>query len=350
MSIVLLNVLWIFVVLVVVLFLTHKGRNSASKENEEKINALRTEWSDTLSKNTQLILSQLNENARTLQGVNSTMGERLDNAAKVVGEVKSSLGSLDERTKQIYEVGKDIASLQEILRAPKIRGGLGELFLESLLEQIMPYKEFYSLQHSFKSGERVDAVIKIGEKIVPVDSKFPLESFKRFVESETDEDKKRAKREFVKAVKEHISSIADKYIVPDEGTYDFALMYIPAENVYYESIIKDDDFSDEKSIFSHAMAKKVIPVSPNSFYAYLQVIILGIRGLKIEEKTQDVIKILGTLKGNLGKFVEDFEVVGKHMDNMKSSYERAEKRLSKFENKLSLVDSIGEKKKIDKID
>ncbi|PJC48359.1 MAG: hypothetical protein CO035_03920, partial [Candidatus Omnitrophica bacterium CG_4_9_14_0_2_um_filter_42_8] len=148
------------------------------------------------------------------------------------------------------------------------------------------------------------------------------------------------------AVKDHIDSIANKYILPDEGTYDFALMYIPAENVYYETIIKDEGFGEEKSIFMHAITKKVIPVSPNSFYAYLQVIILGMRGLKVEEKAQEVIKMLVTLKGSLGKFTQDFEVMGSHIDNIKSSYERAVKSLDKFEDKLLSADSLEDKKKI----
>lgn len=332
--------------LIIIILFIRKINYLLLKDSNEKINTLRCEWRDTLSKNTDLILKQLNENATVLQTVNATMGERLDNAAKVVGEVKKSLGSLDERTQQIYEVGKDIASLQEILRAPKIRGGLGELLLESLLEQIMPHRDFYELQHCFKSGERVDAVIKVGKRLVCVDSKFPLESFKRFVDGKTEDEKKRSKREFMKAVKDHIDSVADKYILPDEDTYDFALMYIPAENVYYETIIKDENFGDEKSIFNHAVSKKVIPVSPNSFYAYLQVIILGIKGLCIEEKAQEVIKMLVTLKGSLGKFTQDFEVIGSHIDNIKSSYERAVRSLDKFEDKLLLADSLEEKKKL----
>ena len=343
---IIINLLGFFVIAILIFFFSRKTNDSVSRESEEKINALRREWSDTLSKNTELILKQLNESAKVQQMVSNNMGERLDNAAKVFGDVKKSLGSLDEKTQQIYEVGKDIASLQEILRAPKMRGGLGELFLESLLEQIMPRKDFYELQHCFKTGERVDAVIKIGSRLVPVDSKFPLESFKRFVDVQTDEEKRRAKKEFIKAVNTHIDDIAAKYILPDEGTYDFALMYIPAENVYYETIIKDEGFGEERSIFSHAISKKVIPVSPNSFYAYLQVIILGMKGLKVEEKAQEVIKMLITLKGSLGKFTEDFEVMGTHIDNMKSSYERAVKSLDKFEDKLLSADSLEEKKKL----
>jgi DNA recombination protein RmuC len=282
--------------------------------------------------------------------MNNSVGTQLNNTTRVFGEVKESLGSLDQKTQQIYEVGRDISSLQEILRAPKMRGGLGELFLENLLEQIMPHKDFYELQYSFKSGERVDAIVRIGKKMVSVDSKFPMESFTRFIGAKNDEDRKRAKKEFVKVFKEHINSIASKYILPDEDTYDFALMYIPAENIYYEAIIKDEDFSEEKSIFSHAVSKKVIPVSPNSFYAYLQVIILGLRGLGIEEKTQEVIKKLITLKGSLERFKEDFDKMGTHIENIRSSYDRAEGRLDKFGNKLSAIDSLGKKKQIERVD
>jgi len=335
------NLAWLFIIIILVLFLTRRHRDSFSKENEERINALRTEWSNTLSKNTDLILKQLNN-------MNTSVGSQLSNTAKVFGEVRESLGFLDQKTQQIYEVGKDISSLQEILRAPKMRGGLGELFLENLLEQIMPHKDFYELQYSFKSGERVDAVIKIGKKLVPVDSKFPMESFARFIGGENDDNKKRAKKEFIKAMKEHINSIADKYILPDEDTYDFALMYVPAENVYYEAIIKDDDFGEQRSIFSHAISRKVIPVSPNSFYAYLQVIILGLRGLGIEEKTQEVIKKMVTLRGSLEKFKADFDKIGTHIENIKSSYDRAEDRLEKFGNKLSTIDSLADKKQIEK--
>lgn len=338
---IIINLVGLFIIIIAFILLIRRFKDSSSKEGDEKINTLRTEWSNTLSENTKLIMEQLNN-------MNNSVGSQLNNSTKVFGEVRQSLGSLEQRTQQIYEVGKDISSLQEILRAPKMRGGLGELFLENILEQIMPHKDFYELQYSFKSGERVDAVIKIGKKLVPVDSKFPMESFSRIVGSQNDDDKKRAKKEFVKAVREHTNSIADKYILPDENTYDFALMYIPAENVYYEAVIKDDDFGEQKSIFAHAVSRKVIPVSPNSFYAYLQVIILGLRGLGIEEKTQEVIKKLVALKSSLEKFKLDFDKMGTHIENIKSSYDRAEDRLEKFGNKLSTIDSLDKRKQIEK--
>ena len=277
--------------------------------------------------------SQLNQVTQQLQKSTGDLNTRLDNAARVVQEVSKGLGSLSEATKKVFDVGKDIASLQEILRSPKLRGGLGELFLGDLLAQIFP-PAHYSLQHRFKSGEAVDAVIKIGQSLVPVDAKFPLENFRRVVETASEEERKAAKRKFIADVKKHVDAIAGKYILPDEGTFDFALMYIPAENVYYELIIKDEAVDTDKALLNYAFTKRVIPVSPNSFYAYLQTILLGLKGLHIEEQAQEILKNLARLSGDFKKFQEEFELVGKHLTNTKTRYDEADKRLGKFGDKL----------------
>lgn len=315
---------------------------------QQQIDHLRVQLSQTLDNNTQLVQQQLGqllghvnerlkENAEILQKTQLGLGERLDNAARVVGNVQKSLGGLEEANRKIYEVGRDIASLQEILRAPKLRGGLGEFFLEDLLAQILPSHHFVT-QHAFKSGERVDAVIKLGSSLVPVDSKFPLENFKRMLEAANDDERTRIKRQFINDVKKHVDAIAAKYILPDEGTYDFALMYIPAENVYYETIIKDDA-EGEKGLTHYAMSKRVIPVSPNSFYAYLQAIVLGLKGMKVEERAKEIIQYLSRLGGDFEKFREDFGLLGKHLGHAQSSYQTTEKRLEQFGQRLLSADA-----------
>lgn len=315
---------------------------------QQQIGQLGVQFGQVLESSTQIIQQQLGqilghvnerlrENADILQRTQQSLGERLDNAARVVGSVQKSLGGLEEANRKIYEVGKDIASLQEILRAPKLRGGLGEFFLEDLLGQILPSQHF-STQYSFRSGEKVDAVIKLGGSLVPVDSKFPLENFKRILEATADDDKTRAKRQFVGDVRKHIDAIAAKYIVPDEGTYDFALMYVPAENVYYETIIKDE-LPGEKNLSQYALSKRVIPVSPNCFYAYLQAIILGLKGMKIEERAKEIIQYLNRLQGDFSKFRDDFGLVGKHLGHAQSTYQNAEKRLDQFGQKLLCADA-----------
>jgi DNA recombination protein RmuC len=293
----------------------------------------RDSMNQQLSQVTLQVNSQLNQVTQQLQKSTGDLNSRLDNAARVVQEVSKGLGGLSEATKKVFDVGKDIASLQEILRSPKLRGGLGELFLGDLLAQIFP-PAHYSLQHRFRSGEAVDAAIRIGPNLVPVDAKFPLENFKRVVETASEEERKAAKRKFISDVKKHVDAISTKYILPDEGTFDFALMYIPAENVYYELIIRDEAVDTDKGLLNYAFARRVIPVSPNSFYAYLQTILLGLKGLHIEEQAQEILKDLARLSGDFEKFRADFELVGKHLTNTKSKYDDADKRLEKFGDRL----------------
>ena len=315
---------------------------------QQQIEQLRVQFSQALDSNALAIQQQLGQllghvndrlrdNADVLSKTQQSLGERLDNAARVVGQVQRSLGGLEEANRRIYEVGKDIASLQEILRAPKLRGGLGEFFLEDLLAQILPPQHFET-QHAFRSGDKVDAVIKLGASLVPVDAKFPLENFKRILDAGSDEDRNRARKQFSADVKKHIDAIAGKYILPDEGTYDFAFMYIPAENVYYETIIKDDA-PDEKGLTQYAMAKHVIPVSPNSLYAYLQAIVLGLRGMRIEDRAQEIIQYLSRLQGDFGKFREEFALLGKHLGHLQSGYQNADRRLEQFSQKLLAADA-----------
>ncbi|MBI1996384.1 MAG: DNA recombination protein RmuC [Deltaproteobacteria bacterium] len=310
---------------------------------QQQIAQLRGQISQVLDSGAQMIQQQLGqvlghvndrlkENAEVLQKTQQSLGERLDNAARVVGDVQKSLGGLEEANRRIYEVGKDIASLQEILRAPKLRGGLGEFLLEDLLAQVLP-PDHVSTQYRFRSGEKADAVIKLGNSLVPVDAKFPLENFKRALAAATDEERTRAKKQFTTDVKKHIDAIAQKYILPDEGTYDFALMYIPAENVYYETIIKDES-AGEKSLSEYALGKRVIPVSPGSFYAYLQAIVLGLKGMKVEERAKEIIRYLSRLQGDFARFRDDFDLVGKHLGHAQSSYQSADKRVEQFGQKL----------------
>jgi DNA recombination protein RmuC len=339
------------VVVLILLWLVFKSpfktNDSTMSLLQQEVHVLRGQLTEIMLKNQDMVNQQLgqitlqvnNQLGQVAQQLNKSTGDlnvRLDNAARVVQEVSKSLGSLSEATKKVFEVGKDISSLQEILRSPKLRGGLGELFLGDLLTQIFP-PAYFSLQHKFKSGEAVDAVIRLGNNLVPVDAKFPLENFKRVVESTSEDDRKAAKRKFIADVKKHIDSIAGKYILPDEGTFDFALMYIPAENVYYELIIKDEAVDTEKGLLNYAFAKRVIPVSPNSFYAYLQTILLGLKGMHVEEQAQEILKNLARLSGDIVRFKDDFELVGKHLTNAKAKYDEADKRLQKFADRLETL-------------
>lgn len=285
-------------------------------------------------------ISGLREQIRkSSETTDQVLAQRLESTGRAVSDVQVNLARLEESNKRIYELGKDISSLQEILRAPKIRGGIGEFLLGDLLSQILPSRHF-SLQHTFKSGEKVDAVIRLGDGLVPVDSKFPLENFRRLLETESDQEKRTFRRKFLGDVKSHIDAIARKYILPDEGTFPFALMYIPAENVYYETIVKDQDAGDDKSIAGYAMTRKVIPVSPNTIYLYLQTIILGLRGMQIEKNALDIISALVRLRVDFDRFTHDFRLTGTHLRHAATSYDCADKRLEKLGDKLGQISSF----------
>jgi DNA recombination protein RmuC len=305
---------------------------------------LSSQVSEQMSRVTAQVSEQLGAVAGQMQTSTGQLNERLDNAARVVGEVKQGLGTLGKAAEQIFDVGKDIASLQEILSAPKLRGGLGEFFLADLLKQILPGGN-YELQHAFRSGARVDAVIKLADGMVPIDSKFPMENFRRLASCVNDDEKKAHRKKFISDVKKHIDAIASNYILPDEGTLNFALMYIPAENVYYETIIKDDELGEERLIASHAFAKRVIPVSPNSFYAYLQTILMGLRGMEISKRAQEILSQISRLNNDFERFSADFEIIGTHINNTRGKYEAAQARLLKFGDKLRGIEAGGEDKR-----
>lgn len=326
------------------------SENSKDEENVQKrLDMMNQNMTDNLNNVTKNVLQQLNnvttqvnerlkENIQVMQRSHRSVDERLDNAAKVVNTVNSRLSKLQESNKRIYDIGKDISSLQELLKAPKLRGALGELFLGDLLGQILP-KNHFTLQYGFKSGEKVDAVIHVKDKLlIPVDAKFPLENFKKMLEEKDENQAEKYRKSFIKDVKKRIDEIATKYILPDEGTLDFALMYVPAENIYYEMIIKDKQ--EDKSISAYAFLKKVIPVSPNTFFIYLQTILIGLKGFQVEKKASDILTALSRLRGDFEKFGTDFSLVGKHLGHASNSFDQSEKRLERFSNKLSGIESI----------
>jgi DNA recombination protein RmuC len=307
---------------------------------QQQLDALRAQLAQALAGQSQSVGQQLaqlttqvserlREGLDLVQRSQVSVGDRLDTTARVVGEVQRGLGELREATSKVYEVGRSVAGLHDILRAPKLRGGLGELFLADLLAQVLP-TEHVTLQHGFRSGERVDAVIHLGDGLVPIDAKFPLEDFRRMLDAPDDDARARARKAFIARVRKHVDDVATKYILPDEGTYDFALMYIPAENVFYEAVVRDDTHELTK----YALDRKVIAVSPSTLYAYLQAIVLGLRGLRIESRAKEVLDQLARLGGDLERLRDDMRLVGKHLGNAQQAFAAADRRLDRFEQTL----------------
>lgn len=270
--------------------------------------------------------SSSGELTRTLQENTRQLNERMDKTASVIRDVSREVG-------QMSEIGRGMKELQEFLRSPKLRGNIGEQVLKDLISQMFPKNSFH-LQYQFKSGERVDAAIKTDAGILPIDSKFPMENFQKMTKSEQPSDRESAKREFVRDVKKHIDDISKKYILPAEGTMDFALMYIPSESVFYEIV-------GMAEIDDYARRARVYPVSPSTLYAHLQMILLSFEGKKIETKSREVFRMLRALQGDYDRVGESIEVLGKHITNASSQFYHVSSRFLSMGQKLSSAQDLG---------
>lgn len=301
----------------------------ALREFGEQVRGTIEKTSETTRGELQNLQSEFSKHMRhqsdVLQTTNTELNKRMDKAATVIGEVQKELGKMST-------VATSIDELQNILKAPKLRGGFGELLLDNLLAQILP-KEHYESQYRFKNGEIVDAIIYLGDRIVPIDSKFPLENFNRVIEMGEDTVSKQARRQFINDVKKHIQAVA-KYIRMDERTYDFALMYIPAENVYYEIAVKEDVGGEGRELMNYALKLRVIPVSPNTLYAYLMTIIAGLKGMQVERHAQAILDKMGRVQKDFAAFGDVFRKVGFHLENARKSFDDADKRVIKIDDRL----------------
>jgi DNA recombination protein RmuC len=277
----------------------------------------------------------------SLQAGQNTLTQSLQSSQKVLSELHGQIGNLQGTNKQMLQVGTEVRRLQDILSSPKLRGQMGEWSLENLLRQILP-KDGYQLQYTFKDGKMVDALIQLAEYSVPVDAKFPLPGFEKVVKAETDEEKSKLRKQFLKDVTIHIDKIASDYIRPTEGTLDFALCYIPAENVYYETIVKYA--GETQDIVQYSLDKKVIPVSPNLLYVYLMTVVMGLHGLQIEKQAAEIRQNLKKLNASFADFGSHWEVLGKHLRNAYGQYEDGQKKLDRFGLQLDQIQGETEEK------
>lgn len=264
----------------------------------------------------QKLSPQLNS---TLTQSTHSLNERLDNAAKYISQVAKEVG-------QMNELGQSIRDLNIFLQSPKLRGNIGEQVLKDLITQSFPKGSFH-LQYSFKSGDKVDAAIKTSAGILPVDSKFPLENFRKMTTAETKLERGAAKKEFVKDVKKHVDAISKKYILPEEGTLDLAVMYIPSEAVYHE-------IAQSTEILDYAKQARIYPASPNTLYMMLQSLLLSFEGQKIEAKTREIFRLLRAVQKDYAKTGSVLEVLGKHINNAYNAFAGVAKNFSLLGQKL----------------
>lgn len=272
-----------------------------------------------------LIKQDLQGMSQLLSQSQQHMNERLDKAAQVFGGLQNELGKMQE-------LGRSMKDIQDVLKSPKLRGNIGEQLMTDLIRQQIP-KESFKLQHAFRSGEKVDAVIKTKNGLIPIDSKFPAENFVKYAQSTEEADKARIHKEFVSDVKKHIQAIGKKYIVPSEGTVDFALMYIPGEAIYYEIMMNTD-------LCDLGAQQRVYLVSPQSFYYFLGTVLLGLEGQLIEAKAKEVMSYLKDIQLDARRFGGDLNLVGKHLTNAKNAADLATNSYAKLSGKIDAANQL----------
>ena len=266
----------------------------------------------------------------------TNISRNMQASQEVLDRLNKQIGELQGTNKQMMQIGTEVRRLEDILSSPKLRGQMGEWSLENLLSQILP-KDSYKLQYTFKDGKTVDALIKLTDFSVPVDAKFPLPAFEKVVKTEEEAEKTKLRRQFLKDVNNHIDKIASDYIRPAEGTLDFAIMYIPAENIYYETIVKY--IGETHDILQYCFDKKVIPVSPNLLYAYLMTVAMGLHGLQIEKQAAEIRQNLKRLNSSFADFGGTWDILGKHLRNAYSQYDEGQKKLDRFGMQLDQIQS-----------
>ncbi|MBI3559464.1 DNA recombination protein RmuC [Candidatus Gottesmanbacteria bacterium] len=247
-----------------------------------------------------------------------TTNARLDEQTRLMNQAARSIG-------EFSEIGKSMKDLQQFLSSPKLRGGLGEQILKQLLEDSLP-KQSFNLQYTFRSGVKVDAAIKTASGIIPIDSKFSMENFKKMVEDKSFE------KDFQKDIKDRIDEISRKYILPDEGTVDFALMYVPSESVYYEIV--------NSHLMDYAYKNRVMPVSPSTFYAFLRSVLLSFEGQKIATEIKTIQQALRAIHQETNKFAELLATLQSHINNSYSMMNRVATQFISLSSKVAGVQKL----------
>jgi DNA recombination protein RmuC len=288
----------------------------------------------------QLLLQQINDLQRAVdqklgdneRSMRENMQFQSSQSSRIIADITERLVRLDETNKQVVNFAEELQQLQDILKNPKQRGILGEYYLETLLKNVLP-PNGYQMQYAFPDGTIVDAAVFVKEKIIPIDSKFSLENYNRLVEATDPLLKERLEKQFVHDLKERITETS-KYIQPENGTMDFAFMFIPHEAIYYDLLVNKVGAvqEDTENLIQRAASKShVIIVSPTSFLAYLQTVLQGLKALQIEESAKEIRKRVEELGKHLLGYEEYHNKMGTTLKTVVNHYNNATKELKKVD-------------------
>ena len=295
-------VLYIIIALLLVgfgilLYMLMAMKKATEKPQDNETMKVMMEWMKDIKAGTEETRVGMQQ---SINETNKQINERLTEAAKVIGGLQGKLGEMSQ-------IGPDIRRLSEVLASPKARGNFGEEMLENMLAQVLS-KNSYKSQFKFKNGEVVDMAVFVGEKILPVDSKFSMENFRLYKEAKEDDAAENLKKAFLRDIRKRIDEIHKKYILPQENTFDFALMYIPSEGVFHEAL-------EDMATVEYARVKKVYMVSPNTLYHHLQIILIALRGQQVNEVAEKLLHMVSGIQQESDKFGKNLGVLNNHIKN-----------------------------------
>ncbi|MCL0044095.1 DNA recombination protein RmuC [Dehalococcoidia bacterium] len=269
----------------------------------------------------------------SLKGIEEAKNVISDHALKTVSEIKDIGHTVYKLVQQQEEAEKLGQSLKDLLQAPKLRGSYGEAILEEMLDRVLP-RGIWERQFVINGKEVVDCVVRFKDVVVPIDAKFPRDAYIRYLEVSSPSDKARYWKDFERAIKAKVTSIESKYVKPEMGTSEFALMFIPSEAIYYETIAERNQLGEPSSILEFAQKHHVLPVSPNTFYAFLQIVALGIRNVEIIRNARELQQGLSSLQRNFRLFSERFEQVGKNIETASEAYRIGRGHIERYQRTL----------------
>lgn len=257
----------------------------------------------------------------SVDGGSKQMNRQIESFTRETTQMRSEL-------KRVQEGIDEVSSFQELFKSPKLRGEWGEASLGHLLSQYYP-KELYATQYLFSSGRQVDAVLKLpNEKVLPIDAKFSTENFSRMIEDES------YRKSFVDDLKKQVDEIAERYILPQEGTVEFAIMYVPAEAIYYDIV---HNIGKEFDLHTYAMKKKVVVASPNTLFLTLKTVEHWFRDSQLSKNTQMVIKRLERVRKDAEILEDDFRKLGGHLGKANSAFERSQKKVTHLQKRADMI-------------
>jgi len=312
----------LLIILVIILLLRNQPQDVTSQINAALANQFLALQAS--------INNELHSARQEIAASKDTIAQHTLKTIETIKEIGQTIHTITQQQEEAQRLGQ---SLKDLLQAPKLRGNYGEAILEEMLDRVLP-KGIWEAQVSIDGREKVDAVVKIKDMIIPIDAKFPRDNYQKYMSVSSEEEKRNYWNAYINDVKRQIKSIKEKYIKPEKGTSEFALMFIPSEAIYYETIAEKNYLGMPSDLYEFAQANKVIPVSPNTFYAFLQLVVVGSRNLEIIKSVKKIQNGLAELERVFDLFYAKYEEIGRSIEKAAESYRVGDSHIKRYKTKL----------------